>query len=41
MKIAIKNATVVNHDKKFKANVLIDGEKIARERAMTSTPIPS
>ena len=30
MKIAIKNATVVNHDKKFKANVLIDGEKIAR-----------
>lgn len=30
MKIAIKNATIVNHDKKFKANVLIDGEKIAR-----------
>ena len=30
MKIAIKNATVVNHDKKFKANVLIDGEKIVR-----------
>ena len=30
MKIAIKNATVVNHDKKLKANVLIDGEKIAR-----------
>lgn len=30
MKIAIKNGTIVNSDGKFKANVLIDGERIVR-----------
>ncbi|MFC2586942.1 MAG: dihydroorotase family protein [Campylobacter sp.] len=30
MKIAIKNGTIVNADEKFKANVLIDGDKIVR-----------
>ncbi|MCD8212895.1 MAG: amidohydrolase family protein, partial [Campylobacter sp.] len=28
MKIAIKNGTVVNHDTKFSANVLVEGDKI-------------
>lgn len=30
MKIAIKNATIVNSNEKFRANILIDNEKIAK-----------